>query len=97
MSYLTQASIAEDVDMRYRVAACAAQEGCATDGLAPDTWTWEWRQVWASAPGWDAAWESYLANNPEDPRPGADPGVITDGMILGQVQSMKPFKSIGTP
>jgi hypothetical protein len=90
MAYFTQAVIADDAYMRLRVSAAAAQQGCATDfGIDPDTWTLEWRKVWASSPGWDAAWESAQAGNVEIP--GMDPGVVTDGMILAQVQSMMPF------
>lgn len=94
--YLNQAAIADDTAMRGRVAQAAAQEGCADAGLDPDQWTYEWRRVWASAPGWDAAWESSLAGHPNDPdyTPGEDPGVITDQMILTQVQAMMPFTRV---
>lgn len=62
----------------------------------PDLWAASERRYWASAPGWSEAWESALASHqPEQPitdpepyDPGADPAVITDGMILSQVQSM---------
>jgi hypothetical protein len=93
MTYLTQSIIADDPYMRLRVSSCAAQEGCATDaGIDPDVWTLEWRKVWSSAPGWDAAWESALVGEVVDP--GKDPGVIPDSMILSQVQAMKPFTTI---
>lgn len=84
MSYLTQDDIANNGAMQARVAQAAAQEVKSDE---PDRWTYERRRTWASAPGWDAAWESYLVANP-DGDPGADEGVITDGMILSQVQSM---------
>jgi hypothetical protein len=93
--YLTQAIIADDVYMRLRVSSCAAQEGCADVGINPDEWASEWRRVWAAAPGWDLAWESAQAGGVEDP--GKDPGVVTDSMILSQVQTMKPFKMIERP
>jgi hypothetical protein len=84
MTYLTQNAIAENVAMRNRVAQAVAQEGITPDA---DSWTYNFRRTWASAPGWDAAWESALVA-----APGADPGineaVITDGMILSQVQAM---------
>jgi len=93
MSYFTQAIIADDPYMRLRVSAAAAQQGVAeTAGLDPDMWTLEWRKVWASSPGWDAAWESAQAGNVQTP--GMDPGVITDGMILSQVQVMMPFRTV---
>ena len=86
MSYLTQNAIATNISMLNRVAQAAAQEDKSTD---PDRWTHENRRDWAAAPGWSEAWESYLVANP-DGDPGADEGVITDGMILSQVQSMIP-------
>ena len=55
MSYLTQNEIAENRSMLNRVAQAAAQENASPD---PDRWTHENRRTWASAPGWDAAWES---------------------------------------
>lgn len=91
--YSTQALMADDPYLKARVAQCAAQEGCASAGIDPDEWTTDWRRVWASAPGWDAAWESALASF--NPSPGSDPAVITDGQILGQVQTMMPFALVG--
>jgi hypothetical protein len=95
MSYLTQDEIAGNGSMAARVAQAAAGENVPYD---PDRWAYEHRRTWSSAPGWDAAWESFRASHP-DPEPpwpdgyvpadpGADPGVITDGQILSQVQSM---------
>lgn len=86
MSYLTQDTIANNRAMLARVAQAAAQEDVSSD---PDRWTYENRRDWASAPGWDAAWESALVSDP-DADPGINEGVITDGMILSQVQSMAP-------
>ena len=87
MSYKTQNEIANSRGMLDRVAQAAAQEDVASD---PDRWTYENRRDWAAAPGWDAAWESYRAAHPDEPDldPGLDEGVITDGMILSQVQAM---------
>lgn len=84
MSFSTYAAIAEDSDIRRRIVACVAQEGEGRD--AP---RWANEHAW-ELPGsdWVAAWESALAANPDDPeyRPGADPGVVTDQMILSAVQ-----------
>jgi hypothetical protein len=90
VSYLIQNEIASSSTMLVRVAQAAAQENAPGD---PDRWTYENRRDWAAAPGWSEAWESFLASHPpvegETPDdPGADEGVITDGMILSQVQSM---------
>lgn len=87
MTYLTQNEISSNVSMTGRVAQAATLEGKGTDG---DGWTYENRRVWASAPGWSEAWESARASHPDDPEydPGADEAVITDGMILSQIQGM---------
>jgi hypothetical protein len=86
MSYKTQGEIADSRSMGIRVAQCAASEGQTTD---PDRWAHEHRREWSAAPGWDAAWESAKVAHPEAGYdPGADEAVITDAMILSQVQSM---------
>lgn len=89
MGYLTQDAIANNVSMLNRMAQAAASEGVPGN---PDNWVSDRRRQWAAAPGWDAAWESALVSHPDDSEydPGADEGVITDGMILSQVQSMNP-------
>jgi hypothetical protein len=86
-SYLSIASAADSYSMQRRVAACAAQQAAPGD---PFQWTVDNKYGWASAPAWGAAWDSALASHPDDPEydPGADPAVVTDGMILGQVQAM---------
>lgn len=93
MSYLDQSEIAENQSMLNRVAQAAAQEGQKD----ADVWTAQNRREWAAAPGWDAAWASAEASHPPpdppDPDtplydPGADEAVITDAMILSQVQAM---------
>lgn len=91
--YLTQATIAANQSMQARLASCAAQENATDAGVDPYAWAYEWRLVWAAAPGWADAWESAEANG--NPDPGADPAVITDAQILTQVQTMTPFIHIG--
>jgi hypothetical protein len=87
MSYLTQSEIGNNGSMINRVAQAATVED---KGDNPDGWTYENRRVWASAPGWDEAWESARVAHPEPEfDPGADEAVITDGMILSQIQSME--------
>jgi hypothetical protein len=87
MSYLTQSAISQSASLFGRVAQAAASEG----EQAPDTWTGTNARLWAAAPGWDAAWESAVVTHPEpEYDPGQDEGVITDGMILSQVQAMRP-------
>lgn len=87
MSYLTRNEISESPAMRNRIAQAAAQEGLSSD---PDSWAFNLRRTWASAPGWDEAWESYRVSNPGVEDPGANEAVITDAMILAQVQAMTP-------
>lgn len=74
--------IATDGAMHMRCVACATQEGIA------DADNWVWSQAWALAaqPGWGAAWASALAA--DNPSPGSDPSVITDGQILSAVQAL---------
>lgn len=86
-AYFSIASAADSYSMQRRVAACAAQQNAPGD---PMGWTVDNRYQWAAAPGWGAAWDSALAAHPDDDTydPGADPAVITDPMILAQVQAM---------
>lgn len=85
MSYLMQSNISENSAMRSRVAQAIATE--APEIEDPDLWTYEKRRRWAAAPGWDGAWEYAMASDP-NADPGSNESVITDGMILSQVQSM---------
>jgi hypothetical protein len=91
MSYLTQNEIASNQAMQNRVAQAAAREPKEVIGPDPDQWMFNNRRDWASAPGWDAAWESARVNHPDPEEgydPGMDEGVITDSMILSQIQAM---------
>jgi hypothetical protein len=93
-AYLAISEIANDRFMTERMYAAATQQShlgsVNTDGLTPITWVDVSRYVWASSPGWGAAWDSALAGHPDDPdyEPGKDPAVITDGMILSTVQAL---------
>lgn len=86
MSYLTQSVISHNTAVYERVTQCASTEGIPN----PGGWAAERARTYASAPGWDAAWESALAGHTDDPDydPGTDEAVITDQMILSQVQAM---------
>jgi hypothetical protein len=93
MTYLTQSDIAHNAAMFERVAQAATDEGQPDS----DTWTRDNRRIWAAAPGWGDAWASALASHPPPAPgeeftgtydPGSDEAVITDAMILSQVQSM---------
>jgi hypothetical protein len=74
--------------MFSRVAQCATEEGI------PDAemWAGQNRRGWAAAPGWADAWSSAKVTHGSGSGydPGADEAVITDAMILSQVQAMAP-------
>lgn len=86
MSYLTQSQISINYPMRNRVAQCATSEG-APD---PESWMSVNARVWSASPGWDDAWEYAVLTHESNAEydPGTDETVITDGMILSQVQGM---------
>lgn len=80
--------IAADSGFTGRLNASAAQEHVPGD---PVTWVWDHRYQIASAPGWAAAVDSWLAANPDEPSDGwaLRQDVISDGMITAQVQALK--------
>lgn len=94
MSYATQNLIATNQALRDRASQAFAEDTPGVGGPDPDRWVWDMRRDLAAAPGWAAAWESALVSHEGDDEydPGADEGVITDGMILSQIQHMR-----GTP
>jgi hypothetical protein len=83
MAYIDVFAMTQDTALHGRMAAAAATEQVPGD---PDTWVANHRYQLAAAPGWGDAWASAIAS--DNPDPGADPGVITDGMILSQVQAL---------
>lgn len=83
MSYLTQADLADDGDLRRRVTACAALEGIPN----PEGWAYERRWELSAQPGWDAAYAYAVGQGVE--RPGSDAAVISDQMILAAVQHLR--------
>ena len=82
MTYKSIADIKDSPSLLRRVAACAAQEGCA------DPMTWVNAHSWelAATPGWAEAWDSAAAGGSQDP--GSVEGAITDAMILSRVQQI---------
>jgi hypothetical protein len=89
-SYLSISEIASDKWMFERMMAATTQQSYLRTIAVDDVYTWVTlnRYVWASSPGWGAAWDSALAGHPDDDtyEPGKDPAVITDGQILAAVQ-----------
>jgi hypothetical protein len=84
MSYSTGHLISQDTDLRNRAAIAAAEQG-VTAG-EEEHWVSVNARRLAIQPGWREAWESALANGVE--HPGADPGVITDGMLRSAVAEL---------
>src|SRR6187402_1043112 len=86
MTYKAVAEIVASDSLLVREHAAIAKEGIDP----PEVWQNQHRWKLAASPGWDAAWDSALAGHPDDPDydPGADQGVITDGMILSAIQSL---------
>lgn len=84
MSYRTVNQCAGDQALQGRVTACCAQEG-ATE---PNTRMYQVIWFVSSRADIEAAYASALAAN--NPNPGGDEGVITDGMILSAVQAAPP-------
>lgn len=89
MTYLDVADMTNNGALLRRCSAAAAQEqqaGALLDPTDPEAWAQEHRWELAAAPGWGDAWASAEAGGVVDP--GADAGVITDAMILSQVQAV---------
>ena len=83
MAYIDVADMAANGHLRERIAACAVTEGVRD--IHPRAWA-DAHQWWlAASPGWSAAWEYARAS--DNPDPGRDGGVISDGMILAAVQA----------
>lgn len=82
MSYLTQADLADDGDLRRRVTACAASERIPE----PESFAYSLRWELSAEPGWDAAYAYAIGQGVENP--GAVESVISDEMILSAVQAI---------
>lgn len=101
-SYLSIAAIANNEFMTERMNAAATQQQHLGDAVFSEqlgeppfsalSWVVNFRYVWASSPGWGAAWDYALNSHTgeTDYEPGKDPGVITDGMILSAIQELAP-------
>lgn len=81
MSYKTISMSANDPALRSRIVACCAQEG-NPEALTVVLWPV------CCASDVEAAYASALAAN--NPDPGGDESVISDGMILANVQPNLP-------
>jgi len=89
MSYNTIAKCVNDVPFNDRVRSCIAQEQKAKEEMINPN-IYHYSMVWALSVVADieAAYASALAG--ANPNPGGDESVITDGMILSNVQANWP-------
>ncbi|MFN3600499.1 MAG: hypothetical protein ACK4UY_03815 [Dietzia sp.] len=85
MSYTDVARMAGDGHLRERIAACAATEGVTSPH--PTKWADDHQWQLAGTPGWGDAYTYALLQNNE--APGRDESVISDGMILSAVQTLR--------
>jgi hypothetical protein len=89
MSYTTIHQCAYDAAFGGRVDACVAQQQKARgETVDPSPLSWPMRWSVASASDVEAAYASAL--EADNPNPGGDPAVISDGMILSNVQAGWP-------
>lgn len=98
MSYTSIAQSARDQALADRVISAGVQEAWSNPSLADNVFAEQVRVSYfnANALVWPvciasdvaAAYESALAAG--NPNPGGDPAVITDGMILANVQAKWP-------
>jgi|SRR5215510_3769037 len=86
MSYTTINKCVHDPSFVARVDSCIAQEQRTREEKTfPDNISYSMRWAVATATDVEAAYASALAA--ENPDPGGDESVITDGMILSVVQN----------
>ena len=96
MSLNSLDAASRDLALQNRTIACVQQEARENPAVADSAYTAAVvdnpaegiRLVWPVALNIEAAYASALAA--DNPNPGDDPTVITDGMILAAVQSMTP-------
>jgi hypothetical protein len=84
VSYATIAKCANDYELSPRVTAALAAEGSTQPQVEVGNFMWPL----SAKSDIEAAYASALAAN--NPHPGGDETVVTDGMILSAVQSLMP-------
>lgn len=82
MAFSDIAAAAQDSDLKQRVAACIAGQTTGPDQPQALAGLHMWRIC--AEPGWGEAYASAVAAGKD--RPGLDPAVITDAMILAACQ-----------
>lgn len=98
MSYLTITMSVQDSPLRARVTSCVVQEAWNNESIADTNYAVAVRNIperatdmiWPVCIASDVAMAYEYALNTSNPDPGGDPTVITDGMILANVQAKWP-------
>lgn len=83
MSYWDISNMVSDFDLRSRINACVAQED---PGENPAVFTETHIWLLCADPAWSTAWSAAVGS--ANPSPGQDEAVISDAMILAQVQAV---------
>lgn len=91
MSYSTQARIAQDAQLRLRVAAALAGENVEEPLARADALMWRL----ATTKGWDTAYETSDASSGALARLGSREDVITDRMIRAAVRDALTATAVG--
>lgn len=82
-------ALSADKDFALRTTAAYARETLGQQRLlSPEGWQSEHAWDMAVQPGFAEAYAYALAKDPPNERPGYDPSVITDGMILSGIQGI---------
>lgn len=99
MSYLSIYRSSTDDSLRYRITSCTVQEAWNNPTFAESDYakTVKYesqnatRMIWpvCISPDVEAAYAYAL--DAGNPNPGGDPGVVTDGMIIANIQGKWPF------
>jgi hypothetical protein len=90
VAYADIAALQMDNDFAQRTIAAYAVETLNTGGVDPASWQAMHSWDMAAQPGFGDAYASAIAGGV--PRPGLDPAVITDGMILSAIQGIAPVE-----
>lgn len=83
MSFADTWAMSQDEDLRHRIVAC-----CALEQIPAPEW-WERDHHWQIVARTDWADAYAYAQASGNDRPGLDAAVITDGMILSAVQTVR--------
>lgn len=99
MSYQMIYRSTQDFELVERIMACVTQEAWNNPSFSTSDYAKSVKyesensrkMIWAVCIASDIAGAYEYAVNNNNPNPGGDPAVITDGMILANVQAKWPF------